>query len=612
MPKTQPKNKYDWIKRNIWLGLGVFLVAVGIFFRLYQFGQVPISLYWDEMAMLVDAKSVAATGLDMHSRPWYQVLFPSYGDYKLPVYIWLASVSVKLFGVSEFALRLPSLLAGLGSLVLVFGLATKLDSLQPSTKNRSSRKSKSNAPWWAFSAVVVLAISPWAMTFSRTGFEGHVGQAVFGASMLSLQYSQTQKKRSKIWWLLIATVLGALATYTYFSVRFVWPVVFTLGVILFHTWQKKRLLLQLGQNVALVFGGLLLFTILLLPMFRSPLYSDSNRFRYGTDSVFNAFDHAVDSNILRQQAGAEVIDRLYFHRHVLLLKELANNYADHVSLSFLFVTGDANLRHGTGQHGLFFLTMLPFFLLGWIQLAKNQPKTGLWLLVWWLAALLPASVPETTPHALRSLNALLPLSLVLGAGIGASAYWVNQQLNSPKTRFWQRSELLVLTLLLISTLTFELARFGHYYLTIYPQRSSFDWQDGYQEIAAYVEDQKSQVDFVYVSSVDDRFHLWPMGYGPYHPREYQDLETKGFQFVQIENVDYDTIFDWLNYSEAPISDILYIASMSEINRWVTELDLQPLSSREFTTSDGVTRYKAIVVAKESFPEDRRTQLEETE
>src|SRR3972149_8796774 len=97
---------------------GRFLIGLGLIFflavllRFYQLGAVPVSLYWDETAMLVDARSVAATGRDMYGNSWLQAIYPSYGDYKLPVYIWLASLSVKVFGASEWALRLPSATAG--------------------------------------------------------------------------------------------------------------------------------------------------------------------------------------------------------------------------------------------------------------------------------------------------------------------------------------------------------------------------------------------------------------------------------------------------------------------------------------------------------------------
>ena len=64
-------------------------------------------------------------------------------------------------------------------------------------------------------------------------------------------------------------------------------------------------------------------------------------------------DYALESNILREQAGNTFFSRFFYHRHFLLLKQLARNYTDFFSLNTLFMQGDNNLRHSTGTHGLF-------------------------------------------------------------------------------------------------------------------------------------------------------------------------------------------------------------------------------------------------------------------
>ena len=69
---------YDVLMTNkrFWIIFSI-IILVAVFLRFYQLGEIPVSLYWDEVAMLVDAKSVAATGMDMHGRAWYQVMYPS-------------------------------------------------------------------------------------------------------------------------------------------------------------------------------------------------------------------------------------------------------------------------------------------------------------------------------------------------------------------------------------------------------------------------------------------------------------------------------------------------------------------------------------------------------
>jgi len=62
------------------------LIILGILARLWQFGQVPNSLYWDEIAIGLDARALIQTGRDLSGQFWLQTLFVSYGDFKAPVF----------------------------------------------------------------------------------------------------------------------------------------------------------------------------------------------------------------------------------------------------------------------------------------------------------------------------------------------------------------------------------------------------------------------------------------------------------------------------------------------------------------------------------------------
>lgn len=487
------------------------LVLVAIVTRFYKLGQIPVSLYWDEVAMLVDAKQIVLHGTDMHGLPWYQVIFPSYGDYKLPVYIWLASLAVRFLGVSELALRLPSAVAGILTILTAGLLSYKLF---PSPKKLHPLH---------LAVALTVTLSPWAIMFSRTGFEGHLGQLFLGMSIW-LALLAHQKK----WLLFPATLLAVVATYSYFSVRFVWPPVFVASQLLFGQWSVRpsiKSVLTIGQRIILPLLG---FGLFLWPMFHSPWYQPSNQYRLSTESVFTARDYPLEANVLRAQAGNQLIDRLIFHRHFLLIKELLKNYSDHLSLDFLFLSGDANLRHGTGQHGLFLLVFLPFFLSGLFHLAQKNFKVLSFLIIWWLAALLPATVPETTPHALRSLNALLPLTLIIGFGLGTFV-----------TKYQANLKIMTVIVFLISLSFFE---FWHHYLVHYPQDSAFDWQEGYKEIAQLVLSEKANHDVIKVAPLS-RLYLWLFAYDDQNQIDISQLHSENFGFGQIENIRFDQ-YDW--------------------------------------------------------------------
>lgn len=525
-------------------------IVIGIFARWWKLGQVPVSLYWDEAAMLVDAKSVAQSGQDMHGNNWLQAIYPSYGDYKLPVYIWLAALSVKLFGVSAWSLRLPSATVGTLEILALAIFSVQLFSRDKvvtmrqrfyTLMNYFSRwhlsKSK-HTKLLFFTSAAIFALIPWSIQFSRTGFEGHLGQFLLLLSIGSLFASSRPNKR-KLSFHVLACVLGALAVYAYYSVRFVWPVLFLSYLFIFEftpAWVRTRKifnldLLRIGLAAIL---GLTFWFLLLLPLYASPHYQASQTFRLSTDSILKNEDEILQSNVYRQMAGNGPASRILYHRYVLTGQELLKNYSAHLSLNYLFVSGDPNLRHGTGTTGLFQIWMLPLFFLGIFMLARKDRGVLLFLIIWWLIALLPASVPTTVPHALRSLNALVPTSVLISYGAYQLLLWLFSLKQKPQSIFIPLGFLII-----IITSLFYL----HDYFAHYPARSAFDWQDGYRQLSELIQKEHSPVRTVWVNPDDDRLYLWLMIYGDYSAQDFHSWESEGYQFPKIDNVVFEP-FDW--------------------------------------------------------------------
>ncbi|NCN87783.1 MAG: hypothetical protein GW941_02715 [Candidatus Pacebacteria bacterium] len=574
---------------KLFLKIFLLIIFVGAFLRISTLGQIPVSLYWDEAAMLTDAKVVSATGMDMHGNAWYQLMYPSYGDYKLPVYIWLASLSVKLFGVSEFALRLPSALAGIGTIITAGYIARLLF--------KDSRKVDPKI--LQLLTMTIVAFSPWSILFSRTAFEGHLAQFFVSLSisfLLWIYSSIGQIKKIKIgingetilllFKLIIVAILGAIATYTYFSVRFVWPVVIIVLQIFFSMKLAANniKIKELIKNV--IIGSaipLLTFFALLIPMIKSPLYQASNQFRYSTSSILNSNDYALISNQLREQAGNSFIDRFFFHRHLLMLKELAINYTDHLSINYLFVTGDSNLRHGTTTHGLFLIILLPVFIYGLFKLFINNKRALFVLISWWLIALLPASVPETTPHALRSLNALIPLSIIIAYGLTQFVQF--SLIRSNKLKF----KLLLSTFSLLAIINF--AYFINHYYNHYPAQSSHDWQDGYKELALTIDQNKDSVTTVWVEPFEGRFYLWLLAFGSYNPQQIQEIPKVNYSINEIDNIKIAP-FDWQRLKTNPYK-IIIAGETNNIKSKLETLDKKPNWTKEIFSHDGISRFLVV-------------------
>src|SRR5947207_1451338 len=101
---------------KLYLGLLIIIFVIAFALRFYRLGEIPNGLYQDETAIGYNAYSIDKTGRDEHAVA-YPIYFKSFGDYKLPVYVYATVVSEKLFGVNAFAVRFPSAFFGFLSVI---------------------------------------------------------------------------------------------------------------------------------------------------------------------------------------------------------------------------------------------------------------------------------------------------------------------------------------------------------------------------------------------------------------------------------------------------------------------------------------------------------------
>ncbi len=532
----------------------VILVAVGA--RVWGFGSVPGSLYWDEVAMLVDARSIAATGKDMHGLP-LSLLLPSYGDYKLPVYTWL-STPITLLAVSpEAQIRLISLLAGLGSVLISGLLAVEL----VSPKDRLQRRVL------FLSVLFVTAILPWSIHFSKVGFEGHLAQFLVALSLYCVLLA-----RRRPWMLLVAGLIGVLGLFTYYSVRFVWPVMAVATWL--YVWRLHTMVLK--KWLLLGVGMLFLFGMGFLAMANSEWYGASQQFRLSSPSLLSIEPFVQEQNVAREAAGNGLISRILLHRSVFQAKALLANVAAHLSPVYLFVCGDSNLRHGTGFNGLGYLTMLPLLVLGVYWAIRSNSHLAALLGVWWLISLIPASVPLEAPHALRSLNALMPFSIFIGFGLA----WILNRRNT------------FLSVFVCGLLLLHLWQFLGFYNTTYAVNSLPAWQAGYKDVAISLYEQHKGVDQAWMS-IDDRWYLWYLVYGEKDIAFAQSLQTKDFKPSQLgDNIQLNSWPSLTNF----VAGKTYILAGSEekVNNTLDGLDVEVVFN---DSSEGLRVVKFIYASK---------------
>jgi hypothetical protein len=560
----------------------ILLFIANIFVRYYQIDSVPKSLNWDELSISIDAKFLAENGLDMHSQPIWSSIFYSWGDYKLPGLIWLANLVARFTHDPVIIARLPNIVFGIFHILLVGALGRLLLEL---VGKKSLTRQESHLLW--LGTMLVMLGSTWSILFSRTGFEAMIAQFFLTASIY------LYIKLNKHWFSpIIVAAVGALSVYTYYSSRFVWPVVFVFaGILLLHSRPSsapksvKNLIGKLGKPLAMSFATMVCFFSLLIPLINSKDYSASQQFRLSTPSLLNDATIASQKQQLVNQTSGSPVTKAFFSQKVILARKFVSNLLSHLSPNFLFFSGDTNLRHSTTRHGLFLVTFLPIFLAGSYQLAQSSPSLLLFLTSWWLAGLVPASIPYQVPHALRSLGSLTPVSLIIIYGFYyLLKFWVSQ-----KTQFFK----FIFASIFILVVGLNAVEFFNHYFKFYPKASAVAWNDGYQTTAKTAFKMRDDADVpILVNLPDQRSFLWFVLEGNYKAAEVQSWNSNQHQFDAFDNIFFESnVEDGLNKINS-INKIIVVLPATTFEEVVKDNDYNVLEEHNVFTS--YNRLDAVV------------------
>jgi hypothetical protein len=197
---------------NLYAMLVVLALLIGVMFRVWSFDDHPPGLEQDEASIAVEAASLYYYGMDRNGIS-YPVHFIAWGSGQNALYGYLLIPLVSL-GLTAFTIRLPMLISGILTLLIVFGIARKIFS-----------------PSIALLSIFLLAISPWHITISRWALESNLFPFVFSLSFLCFLYID---RRS--FWFPVSMALLGISMYAYGTAYFITPL-FIVFVIAFLLWK---------------------------------------------------------------------------------------------------------------------------------------------------------------------------------------------------------------------------------------------------------------------------------------------------------------------------------------------------------------------------------------
>lgn len=527
-----------------WLFGAILILFLSLLLHLPFFGQLPSGLNRDEAALGYNAYSLLKTGKDEWGKS-YPVSIASFGDQKLPGYIYTLIPFVAVFGLETWVVRLPSLLAGL-AIILGMGLIA-------SSVARALKLSEKSQLSLSLITMLLIAISPWQMHFSRVAYETHLAMAFFVlglASFLSALTSPRNKQQRLP--LIITGVFFALAMLTYHSYQVFVPLFVLLSLLIF----KKKIftLDKTGLGVAILSGLLAVFLL-----FQGGVMKANQVKSIGT-SPFSQQSLLLSAVEFREANQFPLLlNKLLFNRFTEGVVKLSQNYLTTFSGMFFFVHGSGHGDHNPGYGNNLHLFITPFIFLGFCCLWSKRSNAWAKLIIFWLfLALLPSAL-TTNPLLEVRIAAVFPvLELLAALGIMYALSFFSGK--------WQIFAGVILFVIAgLATL-----RSTIFYTVIAP-RTAVD-NSPYHQLAKTMAKYQSQADVVLTQSPASSPYIWYLFENKIEPNLAQQKlvhyppTDEGFIHVQqFDNIHFETI-DWTELAQrAKTSTYILVLKPTEIS-----------------------------------------------
>lgn len=461
------------------------ILIVGAAVRFIGLGTIPPGLVDDEADKAYDAYSLLLTGKDQWGKSWPLLAFKGFGDYRTPLYTYLTVPSVAFFGLTPLAVRLPSAVFGVLSVIAVYFLVLEL-----------FREFRRVGVLALFSAAL-LAISPWHIGMSRMAME--VTVSVF-LVMTGMYVFLAGRRYVRL--LPFAGVIFGLSVYAYPAhVVFVPIVVLLLAGTYWDFYIKKYL-------------SLTVVTVAVFLCIALPITITSNAASAVRTRQVNLTNDPGIIDLLNEKRGAcqknvpAPVCRLVYNKYYVFFDKFIGNYIHHFSPNLLGIGGTPTQYSMLPERGLLYMVELPLLLLGIYTAFRSKNKAAIFMTLFLLAATLPDSV-TSDGHYTRFFISIPAWPILISLGI---------------LRFFElrRGTFVVLGVAGLLYIV-EVFSFGFEYATYFPYRYSAFSHYGYKELVSDIVAHKNAYDKIIVSSSvhDAKQYIFYLFYTKYDPESFQ-------------------------------------------------------------------------------------------
>lgn len=467
------------------------IVVVSFVLRFVQLGSIPVGLHGDEASIGYSSYALLKTGRDQNG-VYLPLSIDQFGDHRPPGYHYVDIPFIKIFGLNEFAVRLPSVLFGVASSVILYVLVLKILGSVPI----------------ALLAALFLAISPWHVNISRATSEGVIA-AFFVLCGVFLFIKAIEVKKTYVYFFVSSFIAFFLSFLFYHSARFFVPLfLIPTAIVLFLQYrpEKKKLFYSVVLFVCLILSLLVLFSV-----------------GKGTDRplTVSILHFPMGTAELEQQIGEDgnqhpIITRAFHNKLFFYGRFFVSNYFAHFDGNFLFVDTGLPARYRVPWAGNLYLIDLPFLILGFsiLLVMGLQKKKYLYLLpiIWLAAGAVPAGLTwEDIPNIQRS-------SFMIYAFTGITAFGMFEALKMVHKRLR-----LVVSIVVVLLLAHNVFYFFHNYF--YHMRIHEPWHRSaaVKEVVFTVKGLEEEYDEVVMTTEGNNNLIHHLFYLQFDPVEYGNL-----------------------------------------------------------------------------------------
>lgn len=474
------------MKKRVYLFCLLFIIILGSLLRVIYLDKYPPALNWDEVSHGYNAYSILETGKDEWGQSFPLTNFRAYGDYPLPLNLYITAPFISLLGLNELSIRLPHAILGILTVIASYFLAFGV----------TKRKKLS------LLVSLLTAIGPWYLFTSRFVLQSNLSVFLLISAMAA--FFNREKKR---YLLPLSIFLLGLSLFSYHTTRIFSPILLVAMLAIY----RRDLVIIFKKDKTI--SALLVFLVVLffLPL---PYILSKPDARARSQQVFLINEAAVNEIVEARQSSnlSPLVTRLIFNRPAYFMREFSKNYINYFSPDFLFFKGGTQYQFSIPGKGLLYMINLPFFYLGLLYLfrkAKEGKKEYKLILTWLLLAPIPASMTLEKLAVLRS-TPMLPLpELITAFGF----FVILGQLKKSKVTVWV-AYFIILTVSVGSYLTA--------YLNEYSTKYSWAWQYGYKEVVHYAKNHYDDYDKIIISKKYGEPHEFFLFFWPWDPVQYRN------------------------------------------------------------------------------------------